>query len=128
ASERYYGTEHIVARDLVPAAGIHDHRRLDQSLFAYVAAGDDLPARFADPLEDPFTRVVIDHGPDVGLLFRGIADLQRFDLRDELAEELVPLLGHDVDALDRDAALPRERETVGGDLVNCSRRRVGADD
>src|ERR671922_104067 len=107
--------EDLLARDLQRRVRVRDHGRLDELPFE-LAAREDLRAggpRLVDPLEDPFARVLVDHRPDVGLLVGGIPDGQRLDLRDELRDEvLIDLVLH-VDALDRDAALTREREAVG---------------
>ena len=67
-------------------------------------------------------------GPDVGRLVGGIADRQRLDLGTNSATNSSHASSSDEDALDRDAALAREREGVRGELRRGALRRVGADD
>ena len=87
-----------------------------------LAAGEDLGAApsLLDPLEDALAVALVDHRPDVGLLVGRVADLQRLDLRQEALEECVADVAVDVDPLDGDAALARERERVRREL----RRRL----
>ena len=64
-----------------------DHRRLDHDS-ASLAAGEHLgaePAGLLDPLEDPLSRIRVDHRADVRLLIGGIADDELLHMRDEAA-------------------------------------------
>ena len=99
---------------LSSGTGVRDHGRPDE-VAVELAAGEDLGAAgpcLVDPLQDPVAGVLVDHGPDVGLLVCRVAERQRLDLRQQSGDELVVDALLNVDPLDRDAALTGEGEAV----------------
>ena len=128
ARERDDGAEDLLALHLVVARRACDHGRSQEPVVAQVAARQHLALRLADPREHAVALVLGDQRPDVRRRVRRIADLERADLCHEARYEVVPGAVHDVDALDRDAALAGEREGIRGEARDCPRRGIAADD
>ena len=115
--DRAHRPEDLLAGDLHVGGDVREHGGLDQPVL--LAAGEHGRAArpgLLDPGDDPLLRVGVDHRPDVGLLVRRVADLERLDLGDEARDEVVVGGAADVDPLHGDAALPGEGEGVAGEL------------